>query len=118
VTVRMNLYCRIGDANLGTLATEHPPRAGDLLLYRPPEWTGFESQQMWRVDAVAWQVAEPGSPWALDQIRAGRGLTLGQDGTVTPDVDVHLWPDRGPFGVEIPEWAKRILPEEEEADGE
>jgi len=112
----LSLYCRIGDHNLGSIAAEQPPRVGDLLLYRPPEWSGFSSQETWRVDAIAWTVAAPGSVWTADRLRAGKYAETGRDGTVTETVDVHLWPDRGQFWPEIPEWAKRILPEEEPDD--
>lgn len=112
----LHLYCRIGDVNLGEIASEYPPRAGDLLLYRPPKGTEFESQETWRVEGVSWQVATPGSPWTLDRIRAGGYGQTGRNGTVTETLDVLVWPERGPFWTHTPEWARRFTEEEEPVD--
>ena len=112
--MRWNLYCRLDDSNLGTVLAEHAPRIGDVIGYTAPDWTPFDGHHTWRVDTVVWNVSPPGSVWSMDRIRAGK--QIGQDGTVVETVDVFVWPDRGPYWPETPEWAARLHPEEDDDD--
>ena len=113
--MKWNLYCRLDDSNLGTVRAEHAPRVGDLIGYSAPKWTAFRDHSMWRVDAVVWNVSPPGSVWSMDRIHTGK--PIGQDGTVIETIDVFVLPERGPFWPELPEWADRLHPEEDDGGG-
>lgn len=111
----LHLICRLGDADLGKLISEHVPRAGDLLDYHPPEWTGFKGQATWLVDAVRWQVAMPGSQWVLERIRSGQITDPSGTGHVTDDLDLFVWPVQGPHWPETPRWARPFVGDEDDA---
>jgi hypothetical protein len=106
------LYCRIGDVQLGEIHADQRPQRGDLIGYSPPERTGFKGQFHWRIDEVVWQVAMPGSQWVTDRIKAGRYAETGRDGTVVETVDVLVWPERGPFWRDAPQWAQWFIEDE------
>lgn len=103
-----------GDAVAQYEAHQVPAR-GDLVVAHGGVLTAgtpFEKQVVWRVDAVVWNVAMPGSDyarrWALR-----RDLPL--DHGCCFSVDLMVWPDMGPHWAETPPWAYR-RPDDDDED--